>query len=402
MPKERTMGGFSLFALWFGAAVSLAEIMTGSLIAPLGTVKGMVAILLGHLIGCLILGIVGIIGFRERKPSLIASRTALGKYGSFIVSIFNIIQLLGWTGIMLIQCARSVQLITTDLFGLNNLAIIIVFVGILVGLWALSMDKGIHIINNIAVMLLAVLSCIMLGLVVQGGQVKPILESISFGTALELSIIMPLSWVPLISDYTMAAKSAKGSFVGAFIGYFLGSSLMYCIGLIAAIYAGTSDPISMLAQLNLGYIALFIVIFATVTTTFLDVYSGVWSTLNLAPKLPRKFLIGIYLILGILLAIFFPLEQYENFLYMIGSLFAPVFAVIIVDYFIFKQDRSATAFNIPGLLAAIFGISTYYIVIRFDLPLGSTVPTMLATSILYFVMRYSANTKRWGENDYVK
>lgn len=55
MNNERKIGGFSLFALWFGAAVSLAEIMTGSAIAPLGIKKGLAVIIIGHIIGCLIL-----------------------------------------------------------------------------------------------------------------------------------------------------------------------------------------------------------------------------------------------------------------------------------------------------------------------------------------------------------
>lgn len=75
-----------MFALWFGAAVSLAEIMTGSLLAPLGLRRGLAAILIGHLVGTLILAGVGIIGYREKKPALLASRTSLGKSGSYLVS----------------------------------------------------------------------------------------------------------------------------------------------------------------------------------------------------------------------------------------------------------------------------------------------------------------------------
>lgn len=388
MDEEKRTGGFSFFALWFGAAVSLAEIMTGSLLAPLGVKKGVAAILLGHLIGTLILAVVGIIGFERRSPSLISSRLSLGRYGSYIISIFNIIQLVGWTAIMLIQCTRSLQTITGQLFGFQNFAALVIITGVLVAVWALYIERGINLVNDIAVILLLVLSIVMLKAILPGGGVHPVSGSISFGTALELSVVMPLSWVPLISDYTMNGRSARGSFFGSFWGYFIGSSFMYITGLLSAVYAGTPDPIAVLMKLNLGISALLIVVLSTVTTTFLDVYSAVMSTLNLTSKISRKNLILIFSGLGTLLALFFPMEQYQNFLYMIGSLFAPTFSVVIMDYFLFREDRAGDLFNVEGLLAAAVGVAAYYAVIRYDLVIGSTIPSMLVTAVSYLFFRF--------------
>lgn len=387
MDEVKRTSGFSFFALWFGAAVSLAEIMTGSLLAPLGIKKGIAAILIGHLIGTLILAVVGIIGFERRSPSLISSRLSLGRYGSYIISIFNIVQLVGWTAIMLIQCTRSLQTITGQIFGFQNFPVLVIITGILVAVWALYIERGINLVNDIAVVLLLVLSIVMLKSILPGGGVHPVSGSISFGTALELSVVMPLSWVPLISDYTMSGRSARGSFFGSFLGYFIGSCFMYITGLLSAIYAGTPDPIAVLMKLNLGISALLIVVLSTVTTTFLDVYSAVMSTLNLTSKISRKSLILIFSGLGTLLALFFPMEQYQNFLYMIGSLFAPTFSVVIMDYFLFREDRKGDLFNVEGLLAAAVGVAAYYAVIRYDPVIGSTIPSMLATAVSYLIFR---------------
>ena len=387
MNNGKTIGGFSLMALWFGAAVSLAEIMTGSLIAPLGLKAGIIAILLGHLIGCLILSFTGVIGFKEKKPALIASRLSMGTYGSYLISIFNIIQLIGWTAIMLVQCTRSLQAITGKLMGFYNFTVLVIFAGILVAIWALSNDKGVTILNNLAVALLLILCVFVFATVISTGEVKTLSQTISFGMALELSIIMPLSWVPLISDYTRSGKSLQGSFFGSFIGYFLGSSFMYVLGLVFSLYTGTTDPVGMLSNMNLGLAALLIVVLSTVTTTFLDVYSSVMSALNLSGGLSKQRLILLFSALGIVLAIFFPMENYENFLYMIGSLFAPAFSVILIDYYLYKQDRSVNLFNIPGLLAMAAGIISYYATIPMDLMVGSTIPSMILTFMVYIVAR---------------
>ncbi|HBQ87217.1 MAG TPA: putative hydroxymethylpyrimidine transporter CytX, partial [Syntrophomonas sp.] len=259
--------------------------------------------------------------------------------------------------------------------------------GILVAIWALNRDKGISTLNNIAVLLLLVLCLVMLKAIMGQGTIKPIDSTISIGLALELCIVMPLSWVPLISDYTMSGKSLQGSFLGSFVGYFVGSSFMFIIGLLFALYTGLSDPVSSINSLNLGYAALLIVILSTVTTTFLDVYSAVMSTLNLSPTINRTNLILLFSALGTLLALFFPMEQYQNFLYMIGSLFAPAFSVIIADYFLYRADRSGHIFNLPGLIAIVVGIATYYLVLGLDLVIGSTIPSMLVTVLVYAAAR---------------
>ena len=45
---ENKTNVFSNVLIWFGAAVSIAEILTGTYFAPLGFKKGILAILFGH------------------------------------------------------------------------------------------------------------------------------------------------------------------------------------------------------------------------------------------------------------------------------------------------------------------------------------------------------------------
>jgi purine-cytosine permease-like protein len=108
--------------------------------------------------------------------------------------------------------------------------------------------------------------------------------------------------------------------------------------------------------------------------------------------------------LGTLLALFFPMEQYQNFLYMIGSLFAPAFSIVIADYFIYREDRSGQIFNLPGLIAIVFGIAAYYLMLGKDLVIGSTIPSMLVTILVYAIARviYTALHANHLSNETVK
>ena len=388
--NSEKLGFWTFVFLWFGAAVSIAEILTGGLIAPLGFKIGIIVILLGHLIGTGILILGGIIGTREKVPAITSTNISFGVYGTYLFSILNILQLIGWTAVMIKSAANSVNLITQSLWSFNNVLVCIIFIGVLTMLWIYSGTAGMKKLNNTAVFLLFILTLILGAIIFKDKTLltKASSAGISFGGALELSIIMPLSWLPLIADYTRFAKSEKQGACGSFIGYFLGSSWMFIIGLGAAIVSNNSDPSAMMLAANLGITALGIVVLSTVTTTFLDVYSAGVSFLNIIPKFSERNVGIVMTIIGTLMAIIFPIENYESFLYAIGSVFAPLFAILITDYFIIKKNtkvQSNILINWGAILVWIIGIVLYYSFIKFDLVLGATVPVMIITGLLYSI-----------------
>jgi putative hydroxymethylpyrimidine transporter CytX len=384
------LGFWTFVFLWFGAAVSIAEILTAGLIAPLGFKIGVIVILIGHLIGTGILVLGGIIGTREKIPSITSTSISFGVYGTYLISILNILQLIGWTVVMIRSAANSVNLITQSLWSFNNVLVCIVIIGMLTVLWLYFGNAGMKKLNITAVFLLFILTLVLGTIIFKDKTLlsKASTSGISFGGALELSIIMPLSWLPLIADYTRFAKSEKQGAYGSFIGYFLGSSWMFIIGLGAAIVSNNADPSAMMLAANLGMAALGIVVLSTVTTTFLDVYSAGVSFLNIMPKLSEKKVGIVMTIIGTLVAIIFPIENYENFLYAIGSVFAPLFAILITDYFIIKKNtkvQSNVLINWGATLVWIIGIVIYYSFIKLDFVLGATVPVMIITGVIYAI-----------------
>ena len=391
MIKESEKLGFWTFVfLWFGAAVSIAEILTGGLIAPLGFKIGLIVILLGHLIGTGILILGGIIGTREKLPAITSTSISFGVYGTYLFSILNILQLIGWTAVMIKAAGNSVNTITQSLWGFNNVILCMVLIGILTMLWLYFGNAGMKKLNVTAVFLLFILTLVLGSIIFKDKSLltKASSAGISFGGALELSIIMPLSWLPLIADYTRFAKSEKQGVYGSFIGYFLGSSWMFIIGLGAAIVSNNSDPSAMMLAANLGITALGIVVLSTVTTTFLDVYSAGVSFLNIMPKLSEKKVGIVMTIIGTIMAIIFPIDNYQNFLYAIGSVFAPLFAILITDYFIIKKNtkvESNVLLNYGAIIIWIMGIVLYYSFIKKDLLLGATIPVMIITGFIYSI-----------------
>lgn len=105
--NEKKTSVFSNGLIWFGAGVSIAEILTGTYFAPLGFGKAMAAILLGHLIGGLMMFAAGMIGARERRSAMETVKMSFGEKGSLLFAALNVLQLVGWTAIMIYDGALA-------------------------------------------------------------------------------------------------------------------------------------------------------------------------------------------------------------------------------------------------------------------------------------------------------
>ena len=361
--------------IWFGAAVSIAEILTGTYFASLGFLKGLLAIVLGHLVGCILLFLAGMIGAKTQKSAMDTVKISFGTKGGIFFAILNILQLFGWTGIMIYDGASATQ-------GILPIGHFIwcVVIGGLILVWILIGVKNLGKLNVIAISALFLMTIILSFIIFKGGIVfNKGDNSMSFGAAMELSIAMPLSWLPLISDYTKEAKEPVKATAASSIVYGFVSIWMYIIGMSAALFTMESDIAKILLKAGLGIMGLFIVVLSTVTTTFLDVYSAGVSTESIFSKIKSKWVAVAVTVIGTLGAIVLPMDDITGFLYLIGSVFAPMIAIQIADFFILKISNDKKLFSIKNIIIWVTGFIIYRILMKFDTPIGSTIPSMLIT-----------------------
>lgn len=396
--ENQSVSTFSQILLWFGAAISIAEIITGALLAPLGLIQGIWAIIIGHIIGGVILFPAGLIGAKSGLSSAESVRISFGKYGSFGFSWINILQLLGWTAIMIVNGAKALDGITYYLWNYQNEKLWCIVIGLLICIWVVISNKSLSKLNTVVMSVLFIFTLILGFAIFKNTDMAIATEgTISFGAAVEINVAMSLSWLPLISDYTRKLEKKIIGTLWSVISYLIGSTVMFVIGLGVAIYAGTSDITSILMSAGLGLIGLVIVILSTVTTTFLDVYSAGVSTANLSKKVNEKFAAVTACVIGTLLAMFVSMSQYENFLYLIGSVFAPLFAILFVDYFLLHKTDINTnhSHNVSNMILWFIGFIVYRLLMHYNFIIGITFPVMLIIGVLCFVI----NKRKVGNSD---
>ena len=377
--ENKKTSTFSNGLIWFGAGVSIAEIITGTYLAPLGFKTGIIAIILGHIIGCVMLFLAGLIGGQTGKSSMETAAISFGKKGSSFFAVMNVLQLVGWTGIMIYDASLSAETIFAA--GAKLWALII---GGLSIVWILVGMKTLEKINVVAMLSLFVLTIVLCVQIMKnaGAAVIGASDAMTFGGAVELAVAMPLSWYPVISDYTRYAEKPFAATLVSTITYGLVSSWMFIIGMGAAIFTETSDVAQIMVKAGLGIAGLIIVVFSTVTTTFLDAFSAGVSSVSVYGKINEKHAAVVATVIGTVGACLINMDDITNFLYLIGSVFAPMIAVLIADYFILGHDSSSREFDTGRFVIWIIGFVAYRLLMQVNTPVGNTLPDMVFTMII--------------------
>lgn len=380
--------------IWFGAGVSMSEILTGTYFAPLGIKTGLFAILIGHIIGGILLFLAGYLGAKTRNNAMETVAVSFGRKGNLPFSVLNILQLAGWLAILNYDGALAAN----GIFSVGA-GVWCAVIGVLLLLWILVGLKRLEKINMVAMTALFLMTLVLCFVIVTRGNFGTLFNGssvnkdvLTFGAAIELSAAMPLSWIPVISDYTSnSTKPVKATVVSTIV-YCLVSCWMYLIGMSAAIGMGTSDIAQISLRAGLGVVGLLIILFSTVTTNFLAAHSaGVSGEVigeSFSKHINGKYLSVLVVLIGTIAAILYPMDNIEDFLYLINSVFAPMIAVMIADFF-FNKKRSVTKeWDWTNLIVWLIGLSLYRVLMHVDIVIGYTLPDIVITAVLCVIVHH--------------
>jgi putative hydroxymethylpyrimidine transporter CytX len=354
-PERRDLGGPDLAVLWFDLSVGLLVMVTGALLVPaLGLGRAFLAIAAGTLIGCLPLALVGLAGQREGVPTMVLLRPVLGEMGSFLPSALNVLQLVGWTAVEFWAMGEVANVASARLFGFESrvfwLAVVaIVCTALAIGGPVLVVRRwlerfGIYVLLGSAawITFVALRSADLDALWGAKGS-----GGLPFWLAVDLVIVMPVSWLPLAADYNRFARPGSRAALGTYAGYAAGNAWFYGLGVLLVLAAGASaDALgigSAIVALAGGGIVLVALLVGESDNAFADIYSAAVSTQNVTDRASHRGLAAAVGGLGFALALAFTAERYEQFLFLIGSIFVPLAAEFLADYFVRSRGRYGEA-----------------------------------------------------------
>jgi nucleobase:cation symporter-1, NCS1 family len=410
--KNKMLGGLDYFILWSSLGVGLLVLSAGSFLSEASFLDAIFAIIVGSAAGSILLALAGKIGSDHGIPSLITMRPAFGIRGSYLPAMLNIMQLIGWTTFEIMIMARAADMLTSSMVPYYFWAAIF---GVLVALLGIAGPLNVvrQWIGKFAVWIAYGTSVIIIINLVNSVDITALISSpgqgLSFFSALDLVIAMPVSWMPLVADYNRFSKKSKSALWGTFIGFTMTNILFYFGGILL----GTSDILAIVVAIQamfFGFLMLLLIV-DEADNAFADVYSASVSTQDIFAKISQKHLIVGFTALSTILAMVVSIEQYEVFLLLIGAIFVPLFGVVLTDYYIVKRQKyteqmlyvrqNRLGIGVPAIIAWALGALLNYILSPLspiyipELPaIGATIPSLSAASLIYFAITMMQRRQR--------
>lgn len=343
-PAVKTLGFFDQVGLWGNLGVSLLG-FTGAFVVlqPLGagTTKltfaaALLATVVGTVLGTAAVGLAAVPGARTGAPAMVLLRGLFGARLSYAPTVLNMLQLLGWGTFEIVTISSAAHQLApgVPLWGYKLIA------GVVTTLLALRPLGVVRVLRKYVTVAVAV---VMVYLFVQLlRQPIPAIKGASwhgFWPAVDSTLAVAVSWVPVASDYSRHSRSPRTAFSATFIGYTITQVACYALGLIAILTVATDGDANHIwgafIAVAFGKVAFAILAIREIDQSFCNVYSTAVSAQNLRPRWDRRMLALVIGSAATALALAIDINNYASFLSLIGSVFVPLFAVLVVDYFAF-------------------------------------------------------------------
>jgi NCS1 family nucleobase:cation symporter-1 len=397
------------FALWFSLGIGLLVAQAGALLVPgLSLPHALTVIVVGTVIGVVLLALAGVIGTDTGLAAMSSLRPTLGVRGASVPAVLNAIQLVGWGAFEIIVMRDSADALAQQAFGLSAPLVWTVGFGVLATLLAISGPLSFvrRFLRSWGIWLLLAGAGWLTWSVLTQHDIGALLRragtgEISSGVALDLVVAMPLSWLPLIADYTRFGRRAGETFRGTLFGYGIANLWFYALGAIYGLAAGGGDALLTTALARAGGgLALLLVLIDEIDNAFADVHSAAVSTGTFWPRASVPRLSAGFGALCTLIALVVPMARYQNFLLLIGSVFAPLFGVVLADHFIVRKRRIEVAvladpqgrygfsagWHVSAFIAWAIGIASYQAINQWLPNLGATLPALAVGALCYLAL----------------
>jgi nucleobase:cation symporter-1, NCS1 family len=388
-------------ALWANLGISLFGPLTGALIATTAGSVGLAiaAIVIGCGLGAVLLGSSAVIGAATGAPAMVSLRGLVGRHGSVLPTLLNIAQNVGWATMEIIVISTAAAAV----LGQSWRWPFVILAGAAATVMAVRPLGSVRLLRKIMVWLVLAASVyLFVQVLLQPRQSIPQESVLGFWPAVDLAVAGVVSFAPLAADYSRHSQTRKAAFWGASLGYGLAAVAYYALGVFAVVNLGASDVITALVTLPAGAIAIAILLVDEVDEAFANVYSTAMSVHNILPKVDRRIVAVIIGVTATLLAGLLDFGQYQSFLFLIGSVFVPLYAVAAVDFFVVSRQRwdvtAASRLRVAPVIAWACGFAAYQLVYPGTVPgwadfwawaggsIGFAPPSWLGSSVAAIVV----------------
>src|SRR5213082_1893340 len=330
--------------LWGNLSVSLLVIVIGALLVPALSLRdALLAIVVGAIAGNVLLGLAALIGADGRVPGMVLLRAPLGRRGSYAPTAVNVAQNLGWSTFELIVISTAAAALSKKVFGFEGRWLWALLFGLVAVALALLGPIGFvrRYVRKFAVWAVLASMIYLTWWVFDKSNLHEFWHArgqggLSLGSGIDLVIGSVVSWTPLAADYTRFSRDRRAAFFGTGVGYFVPTLWCFGLGTLLVLSRNVTDAADVPAAVAAGgVVSGFALLALTVDESdeaFADIYSTAVSIQNVLPRVSQRLLIVAVSATATIGAIVINLRSYERFLFLLGSVFVPLFGVLLADW----------------------------------------------------------------------
>jgi putative hydroxymethylpyrimidine transporter CytX len=342
--RLQVLGGLETGLLWGNLGVSLLVIVAGAILVPaLSLPDALLAILLGCVIGNLMLAAAGMIGADARVPGMALMRAPLGQRGSLLPTGVNVLQGIGWTTFELLVIATAAAALSDELFGFRAQWMWTIVFGACALALALLGPIGFvrRFIRRFAIWAVPLALLYLTWWTLDGADLGALWDAegeggLSVWQGADVVVGITVSFVPYAADYTRFSRTRRGAFWGTGAGYFVPDAWLLALGAVLVLSRDLTDPAALPVAVVAGGFAAIVALFALLVTetdeAFANAYSAAVSLQNAFPAAPQALLILLVSAIATAGALVIDFTGYQSFLLLLGSVFVPLFAVLLADW----------------------------------------------------------------------
>jgi NCS1 family nucleobase:cation symporter-1 len=386
-----------------------------TIIFGLGFVDGVVAIIIGNIIGCALLALTASMGPEIGMPQLPFTRHSFGTRGAYLPALLNWVSSSGWYAVNSIVGALAITRLTALPFWGSLL--ILTAAQMLLGVYGYNL---IHRFEAVSAAILAIIFLIMLGIGIPQAHLGlvsrlPLADHIGlFVLTITAVASYVFSWSPYAADYSryLPAETSKfRAFAAVFAGSFISCVWLQILGASVATIGLNLAPVDLVVKVMGPFWipALIAVVLGTITANVLNIYTGALSLLTLDIPIRRWVSVIAVGVLGGLLALYGVnglSAKYENFLLLISYWIGPWLAIVVVDFFLYQGQekqpgqglrvRMDRAIAWPGLVAFLVGLAISIPFMNSSLFAGPIATLLHGADIAYYIGIIVAGTLYYG------
>jgi NCS1 family nucleobase:cation symporter-1 len=441
LPGEREYKFWGAHGTCFAYSIATWCFLTGGITANyVGAIEGMVCLIAGNLIGTLMISASLSAGcHRYGLEQIDFCKPAFGQNGARIVLIFYLINMIGWSGLILVMFGNGIVNVYEAMgYSAPQWA---AGAGVALGICItyIITTRGVHLLslfnNIITPALIVVVGFMFYMLVTTHGWneivTAPALDPLptpwlNYAVAVELGIASGISWWGGVGFLARNTRSRRNAIYPEVIHFGLVNGIVCSIALVSGLVIGSDDPTKWMIPLGglfMGVVALAFVALANITSTSVSLFASGLALRHLPflRKRAWKLIIALTCVPLIFFAIW-PHELFDlgdTFLAYNGTMQAPVAGILLVDYFLLKKQHihlrsifeSAPSglyyytrgFNFLALGGIIIGQFAYFAIYNPFTDEAHTLFRFLPASVAAFVIPafiYWVGMKFWLEERY--